>query len=140
MKNDRFNDYITQELAYCCRLLIDKNEEYAEANEDRLEAFKHAAAFERSTPQRALMGMLTKHLISLEVMTEKEKITAYPMNKWGEKITDALNYRLLLGALVREAYDEEFVARPQEGTCCMKTAPEKPVEEMTMDEAEEAAK
>ena len=139
MKNDRFNDYITQELAYCCRMLIDKNEEYAEANEDRLEAFKHAAAFERSTPQRALMGMLTKHLISLEVMTEKEEITAYPMSKWGEKITDALNYILLLGALVREAYDEELATSPTEETCTEPT-PEKPVEEMTMDEAEEAAK
>ena len=139
MKNDRFNDYITQELAYCCKMLINKNEEYAEENEDRLEAFKHAAAFERSTPQRALMGMLTKHLISLEVMTEKEKITAYPMDKWGEKITDALNYILLLGALVREAYDEELVASQTEETCTEPT-PEKPVEEMTMDEAEEAAK
>ena len=138
MKNDRFNDYITQELAYCCRMLIDKNEEYAEANEDRLEAFKHAAAFERSTPQRALMGMLTKHLISLEVMTEKEKITAYPMNKWGEKITDALNYILLLGALVREAYDEEIMKTADDINYT--EAPEKPVEEMTMDEAEEVAK
>lgn len=50
------------------------------------------------------MGMLTKHLVSLSDMCGKtESLGAtYPVAAWEEKIGDAINYLVLLEAIVKE--------------------------------------
>ena len=105
MKNEEFAKLVEAELVRCCDLLLDKGKEYAEANPDRLDAFKHAAAFERVTPQRALFGMLTKHLISIQKMCDAPSAMSYSEEQWIEKITDSINYLLLLLGLVTEERD-----------------------------------
>ena len=70
---------------------------------DRLGAFKAAAALQHTTPQRALAGMLAKHIVSLYDMCFAEEVV-YPMDTWDEKITDSLNYLFLLKAIVKEGH------------------------------------
>ena len=77
--------------------------EYTGDAPDRLIAFKAAAALQHTTPQRALAGMLAKHIVSLYDMCFAEE-TVYPMDTWDEKITDSLNYLFLLKAIVKEGH------------------------------------
>lgn len=105
MKIDVFNKVVKEQLLTCENLLIGKGEEYApgavqESTVDRLAHFKKAAAIMNSTPKAALLGMLTKHIVSVSDMCTDGK--QYTSERWTEKITDSINYLLLLKALVEE--------------------------------------
>lgn len=91
------NNVIRDQFQLCSDLLVIKGKEYA-LEEDRLLAFKKAAALEGINYKEALGGMLAKHIVSIYDMLEG----AYPIEKWNEKITDAINYLVLLKALVVE--------------------------------------
>ena len=60
-----------------------------------------------STPQRALVGMMAKHIVSLYDMCYAKNAT-FKKELWYEKITDSLNYLFLLAAIIREeaAYEQ----------------------------------
>ena len=99
MKIDVFNKVVKEQLLVCEHLLTGKGHEYApdavdESNIDRLAHFKKAAAIIDGTPKEALLGMLTKHLVT--------DGRSYSLDRWTEKITDSINYLLLLKALVEE--------------------------------------
>ena len=81
-------------------VLVNKASEYA--TEDRLHNFKVAAALEGKTPEQALAGMMAKHTVSVYDMAESGQ--PYPIELWQEKITDHINYLLLLNAIVREPW------------------------------------
>lgn len=68
---------------------------------DRLGAFKSAAALQHTTPQRALAGMMAKHIISIYDMCFTDRKT-FELAVWEEKITDSLNYLFLLKAVIKE--------------------------------------
>ena len=70
------------------------------SNTARLAHFKRAAALIDGTPKEALLGMLTKHLVSISDMCTDDR--SYSLDRWTEKITDSINYLLLLKALVEE--------------------------------------
>lgn len=67
---------------------------------DRLAHFKKAAAIMSTTPKAALLGMLSKHIVSVSDMCTDSR--DYPIEKWDEKITDSINYLLILRAIVEE--------------------------------------
>lgn len=105
MKIDVFNKVVREQLLVCEHLLTGKGHEYApdavdESNIDRLAHFKKAAAIIDGTPKEALLGMLTKHLVSISDMCTDGR--SYSLDRWTEKITDSINYLLLLKALVEE--------------------------------------
>ena len=75
--------------------------EYPGDREDRRSAFKIAASLQDCTPQRALVGMMAKHIVSLYDMCYS-KNTTFTKQLWDEKITDSLNYLFLLAAIIRE--------------------------------------
>jgi hypothetical protein len=79
----------------CAEKLNTKNAEYGNDN------FEEAGKFLNCTPQQALMGYLTKHLISIKEMCNARDIHAYSEEKWEEKITDSICYLILLMAMVR---------------------------------------
>ena len=85
----------------CEETLLNKAKEYTGNSPDRLSAFKTAASLQECTPERALAGMMAKHIISIYDMCFSEQ-AAYTQSMWDEKITDTLNYLFLLNALVRE--------------------------------------
>lgn len=99
MDSNVFNNVVQEQLAICESFLLNKGEEYA-SDVDRLAHFKKAAAIINSTPKAALLGMLTKHLVSVSDMCSDGK--QYTKERWTEKITDSINYLLLLKALVLE--------------------------------------
>lgn len=77
-------------------VLCVKATEYA-LNTDRLEAFKRGAQFLNTNSGDALLGMLNKHLVSLFTMTQHGG--EFPIERWHEKIIDAINYLILLFAI-----------------------------------------
>lgn len=104
MNIQTFDTVIKDQLALCADMLTRKGHEYAGEAErdttvDRLEHFKKAAVLTDSTAKQALLGMLAKHLVSIADMCKKGR---YPTGVWTEKITDSINYLLILRALVEE--------------------------------------
>lgn len=103
MQLDRFNTVVDSQVEYGLNVLKEKGSEYA-LGEDRLEHFKDAATEQGVTPKQALWGMLSKHLASLSGMCKND---AGAKERWREKITDSINYMLLLWALVEEDFEHE---------------------------------
>ena len=80
---------------------VKQAKEYTGDNQDRLSSFKVAASLQGCTPQRALVGMMAKHIVSLYDMCYA-KNAAFKKELWDEKITDSLNYLFLLAAIIKE--------------------------------------
>lgn len=89
------------QVALCREILQKKTKEYTGDDTDRLGAFKAAAALQHTTPERALAGMLAKHIVSLYDMCFADSVS-FDAGTWDEKITDSLNYLFLLKAIVKE--------------------------------------
>ena len=98
MKIDQFNEITQAQIEYCLAVLAAKGKEYS-LSDDRFDHFKESAAEQETTPAQALWGMLSKHLSSLAGMCRGGR---YPEETWVEKITDSVNYLLLLRALIQE--------------------------------------
>lgn len=98
---NEFKQVFEQQVDRCRVLLTRKTKEYIGDNVDRLSAFKAAAALQNCTPERALAGMLAKHIVSLYDMCFADNAVFRP-EEWDEKITDSINYLVLLRAIVKE--------------------------------------
>ena len=105
MTTSDFDKIIEKQLEYCAKLLVAKGDEYTPNTSDRLHAFKAAAALQNITPKLALCGMLAKHLVSVYDMCRSGE---YTPDHWTEKITDSINYFLILGALIEEERNEQY--------------------------------
>ena len=106
MNTSKFNGLVEEQFEKCRLLLGMKNDEYTPENDDRLVYFKKAAVLEHNTPKAALLGMLMKHIISISDMCI-DGTTTFSQARWEEKITDAMNYLLLLKGLTVEESDEQ---------------------------------
>lgn len=94
-----FNSVIEQQADKSLHLLTAKNDHY-NPGEDRLHNFKVAASLRDTTMRGALAGMMSKHTVSVYDMCNNPEPT--PMEVWDEKITDHINYLLLLRAVVEQ--------------------------------------
>lgn len=103
MKIDRFNQVVNDQVAHSLSVLAEKGKEYS-LGADRLEHFKDSAIEQGVTPKQALWGMLSKHIASLTGMCRNG---SDDKERWLEKITDGINYLLLLRALVEEDFEDE---------------------------------
>lgn len=102
MTTDDFNAVVENRLLACREILIVKGGEYARG-EDRLHNFKTAAKIQDTSPERALLGMYTKHLVSVLDLIEDVELGKLPTDKHlEEKMTDSINYHLLLESLIVE--------------------------------------
>jgi hypothetical protein len=103
MTTSEFNRYLQDAIDRIQAVLCKKAGEYA--SEDRLHNFKIAAGLQQCTPERALGGMLVKHTVSIfDMLNKQSNHFQYPLEQWSEKITDHLNYLILLWALVNERH------------------------------------
>ncbi len=110
MIQTEFNHVIYDQMERCEDMLVAKGAEYApdvtrDSDLDRLAHFKKAAVIMNTTPKVALMGMLSKHLVSVSDMCTDGK--EYSISKWDEKITDSINYLLILRAIIEEEKSEK---------------------------------
>lgn len=104
MKNAEFIEIVREQIQTCLDILDVKRDDYDGVEADRFNAFKRAAMLQNESPIRALGGMMAKHTTSIYDMIEGGQ---YSMEKWTEKITDHINYLLLLKALVKEESSNE---------------------------------
>lgn len=99
MNSEWFEKVIKEQIKTCEDVLIGKAKEYA-TDDDRLHNFKNAAGMMSCDPKEALAGMMAKHTISVYDMCRSGN--DYSIELWNEKITDHINYLLLLKAVVTE--------------------------------------
>lgn len=98
MKSDQFENILNAQIKRVQDVLVVKAKEYA--TEDRLANFKKAAHLAgRGIPQ-TIGGMMIKHTVSIYDMIESGK--PYSIEMWDEKITDHINYLILLRAALIE--------------------------------------
>lgn len=102
MKAEDFNRVVKNRLEVCTAMLVPKGEEYAR-NGDRLHNFKAAGRMKGESPERALWGMYVKHLVSVvDMITDIEQGKMPSRKLLDEKISDSINYHLLLEGLIFE--------------------------------------
>jgi len=105
MRPEEFQQIIKFRLGACLATLAQKAPEYA-TPEDPFHNFHRAASILGCSPARALVGMWTKHLVSIldmvELASRGEKI---PEPLLEEKITDAICYLVLLEAMLKGGQD-----------------------------------
>jgi len=98
MNTKDFNNIVNNRTKLINNVLASKAKEYAIG--DRLYNFKRAAEIQRTTPKKALLGMLAKHLVSvIDIIEDSIPATEHLIE---EKLGDAINYLILLEALLKE--------------------------------------
>lgn len=97
MNEEDFNDAVEVEISRIQGVLFGKNRNY-NPGDDKLATFKKAAAIQGNTPEQALLGMASKHLVSVTDMVKSDDY--YPPEVWDEKVGDSIVYFILLRALV----------------------------------------
>ena len=112
MKTEEFNKIVELQIEKIKSVLIKKADEY-NLEEDRLGFFKRSAAFAQITPEQALYGFLLKHLQSITDMVMSGN--SYPEDLWKEKITDAMNYLVLLLGLLEDTGRSRGKPGPKKG-------------------------
>lgn len=101
---DRLVEYVVEERIK--GVMCVKSAEYARGD-DKLHNFKRAAWVSGKNPLVCLQGMKLKHDVSILDMLDDEEGTLdkYTREKWEEKISDDINYLILMLALLYEKYD-----------------------------------
>jgi hypothetical protein len=98
MQIDRFEAILDAQIKRVRDVLVVKAAEYATA--DHLANFKKVAHLRGVGLPQAVLGMMAKHTVSIFDMVESGK--PFDMTVWDEKITDHINYLILLRAALAE--------------------------------------
>ena len=105
----RFNVILKDRQTKISRILASKQKEYAVGG-DRLHNFKRAGILDAESPEKALWGMLKKHIISvrdmIEALERSRECPDYAL--WDEKLGDFINYLILLEALIIERIEQNL--------------------------------
>ena len=125
MNHKEFNDVVTKELDYVRELLCSKSKEY-DFGEDRFHSFKIGGQLQGISQEKCLLGYLTKHIVSIYDMCGK--VEEFSFEKFQEKITDYINYGLLLLGMIQEEKNKENEAVKTEEPIVKKTTKVKLVE------------
>jgi len=105
METKDFNKIVNDRKIRISKILQAKATEYAKGG-DRLSNFKEAALFMQCTPEKALLGFVTKHMIALRDFTnDLENGHCQSEEMWDEKLGDIINYMILLEALLAERFE-----------------------------------
>ncbi len=105
MNTPEFTELINNRLFLTEKILGAKADEYARG--DRLSNFKKASLLLSCTPEKALFGMVAKHIIALsDFIEDLEGGKFQDLKRWDEKLGDIINYMILLEGLVIERYQE----------------------------------
>ena len=105
MDSSTFQTCLEDQFKRVSEVLSAKAGEYAD-DDDRLHNFTIAASLQGVTPKQALAGMMAKHTVSIYDMALSED--SFSLAQWDEKLTDHINYLILLRALV---LDEQKLKR-----------------------------
>ena len=102
MKPIEFEMILQERIRKIKEVLGHKAGEYARG-EDRLHNFKRVAEVKRTNAADACIDGFCKHLVSiLDMVDDHRKGQAWVIPIWEEKIGDAINYLILLEAIIKE--------------------------------------
>lgn len=107
MNQETFDRIVEDRCRLIKNILASKAKEYARG--DRLHNFKRAAGFLGKTPETACWGFAMKHITSIaDLVDDIELHGSIPSSEVvHEKLGDAINYLILLEALVWERLAED---------------------------------
>lgn len=113
MNSEHFERVMQRRFGQTFYVLGNKAKEYARG--DRLHNFKEAAKFLRTTPEKACLGFLTKHLISVvDMVFDLDEGKIHDPKVWDEKLGDSMNYLILLEGLLVERHFNMISQAPVE--------------------------
>lgn len=107
MNNTEFIDTMEKQFKRSEDILAGKAAEYA-TDDDRLHNFRVVAALQGISMHQAVVNLMAKHTVSIYDLSQEDKIV--PMDMWDEKITDHINYLILLKAVLVEEANEQTTA------------------------------
>jgi hypothetical protein len=88
-------------------ILASKAKEYARG--DRMHNFKCGALPLKCTPERFLVFLWMKHVVSiLDMVNDLDSGNINTVKLWNEKLTDGINYLALLEGLIMERFPREL--------------------------------
>jgi hypothetical protein len=117
MNTEDFNKVVDARIEKIKATLIKKAAEYS-SDEDRLHNFKIAGRINGETPEKALWGMMAKHLVSvIDIIADSNRGKLPSASMRDEKLGDAINYLILLEALLIEKSPLEPLHTVVKGTC-----------------------
>jgi len=105
METEQFNEIVRKRLIATSDTLTHKADEYARG--DRLSNFKQIAHLTGYTPEKALGGLVAKHIVALyDFINDLDSGMSQPYCRWNEKIGDIIAYMILLDATILEKYPD----------------------------------
>lgn len=100
MKEKEFNELLDNRISKIHQVLVVKAKEYAN-DDDRLHNFNKASKMSNQSRERALLGFLLKHQVSLDDIVEKLDQGILPSRELlDEKMGDIINYYILVEACI----------------------------------------
>lgn len=103
-----YTDIINTQIEKCQNMLTAKRAEYANDESPVINFTRTKQLRSYNTSVNALASHMDKHTISIYDMIEAhEKGIRFSKEKWDEKITDHINYLLLLQVLLQEEKEIE---------------------------------
>jgi hypothetical protein len=106
MNKDEFDLVVEENISQMRASLQAKGAEYCKG-QDRLQNFKDTALMNGCTPEQALWGFVSKHIIALKDFIQSPGMQNIPYSFWSEKLGDIRNYMVLLDALITERTKDE---------------------------------
>lgn len=105
-----YTDIINHQITKCQETLTKKRKEYA-SDESPVANFTSSKQNLRcNTTVYALAGHMDKHTVSIyDMIKAHEDGQRFPASQWDEKITDHINYLLLLQVILEEEREKEEV-------------------------------
>lgn len=103
MNTHEFGNLFHHQVALCEDTLVTKEGEYAPDTDDRLSQFGLVSSLMGVPKRQAVAGMMAKHTTSIYDMATAKGTFSKEM--WDEKITDHINYLILLKAVAFEELD-----------------------------------
>jgi hypothetical protein len=106
METKQFDEVMRNRLQATVKTLTAKADEYARG--DKLSNFKQIAALSGCTQEKALSGLVAKHIVALyDFINDLDKGVNQPYVRWDEKIGDIIAYMILLDAMRLESYPDK---------------------------------
>jgi hypothetical protein len=106
MEAQTFNEILERRIELIISSLSKKAKEYApgenDTRYDRLHNFSRAAEVLRTSREKALVGMLIKHLVSILDIVDRFNSDPPSIETIEEKIGDSINYLILLEACMKQ--------------------------------------
>lgn len=99
MNSDEFGNILSYQIQRTVDILGSKADEYADDTE-RLHNFKVIAALQGVTLRQAVVNLMAKHTVS--IFDSARSSEEFTKEYWDEKITDHINYLILLQAALAE--------------------------------------